>query len=71
MPPTFIGVGALDLFVHEDIEYSRRLIEAGVPTELVVAPGAFHGFEFVKTAQVAQRFEAAKHNALRRAFAGA
>jgi triacylglycerol lipase len=44
LPPCFIAVGALDLFLEESIEYARRLIRAGVPTELHVIPGAFHGF---------------------------
>jgi acetyl esterase/lipase len=44
LPPTFIAVGALDLFLEESIEYARRLIRAGVPTELHVTPGAYHGF---------------------------
>jgi triacylglycerol lipase len=44
LPPTFIGVGALDLFLEENVEYARRLIRAGVPVELHVIPGAFHGF---------------------------
>jgi acetyl esterase/lipase len=44
LPPTFIAVGALDLFLEEDMEYARRLIRAGVPTELHVIPGAYHGF---------------------------
>jgi acetyl esterase/lipase len=44
LPPTFIVVGALDLFLEENLEYARRLIHAGVPTELHVIPGAFHGF---------------------------
>jgi acetyl esterase/lipase len=69
LPPTFIGVGAFDLFVQEDIAYARRLIEACVPTELLVVPGAFHGFDVVaKEAAVSRRFAAAKLSALRRAF---
>jgi acetyl esterase/lipase len=44
LPPTFIAVGAIDLFLEESVEYARRLIRAGVPTELHVVPGAFHGF---------------------------
>ncbi len=46
LPPTFIAIGALDLFLEESMEYARRLIRAGVPTELHVIPGAFHGFAF-------------------------
>lgn len=44
LPPAFMAVGALDLFLEENIEYARRLIRAGVATELHVIPGAFHGF---------------------------
>jgi len=45
LPPTFVLVGALDLFLGEDIDYARRLACAGVPTELHVIPGAYHGFD--------------------------
>jgi acetyl esterase/lipase len=45
LPPAFIGVGALDLFIEEDLEYARRLITAGVPVEVHVAPGTYHGFD--------------------------
>lgn len=70
LPPTFIGVGTLDLFVTENILYANRLIEAAVPTELVVIPGAIHGFDMLaKTSTAAQRFTALKLAALRRAFA--
>lgn len=43
----YIHVGALDGFLHENIEYAARLLEASVPTELHVFPGAPHGFEVV------------------------
>lgn len=70
LPPTFIGVGAIDLFVDEDITYARRLINAGVPTQLEVVPGAFHGFDGIgASTQVAKDFTATKVAALRRAFA--
>jgi acetyl esterase/lipase len=55
LPPTFIYTGALDLFVEEDLEYARRLARAGVPVELHVFPGAFHGFEVAADSQVAQQ----------------
>jgi len=47
LPSTFINVGAIDLFVEEDLEYARRLIRDGVPTELHVYPGACHAFQGV------------------------
>lgn len=69
LPPTFIGVGAIDLFVDEDISYAKRLIDAGVPTQLEVVPGAFHGFDVIgSSTQVAKDFTASKIAALRRAF---
>ncbi|MCB2059572.1 MAG: alpha/beta hydrolase [Novosphingobium sp.] len=67
LPPAFICCGALDLFVDEDIAYASRLLAAGVPTELLIVPGAFHGFDmFVPDAAISRRFSAAKLDALRR-----
>jgi len=72
LPPAFIGVGGIDLFVDEDIEYARRLTDAGVPTELVVVPGAFHGFDGIGADTVlAKQFNEAKIAALRRALENA
>ncbi len=45
LPPAWIGVGALDLFVEEDRAYAARLEAAGVATELDVVPGAPHAFD--------------------------
>lgn len=67
LPPTFIAVGSIDLFVQENMEYARRLIEAAVPTQLIVVPGAFHGFDNApRTTSIARGFHAAKMDALRR-----
>lgn len=44
LPPAFIAVGSIDLFLEEDIDYARRLTRAGVATELHVIPGGYHGF---------------------------
>ncbi|KAI8800333.1 esterase/lipase [Cladochytrium replicatum] len=41
----WIGVGTEDLFHQEDVEYARRLKDAGVKVELMVVPGAFHAFD--------------------------
>lgn len=68
LPPAFIGVGSIDLFVDEDIAYAGRLIDAGVPAELHVVPGAYHGFDHNPVASIAKRFEALKLSALRRAL---
>jgi acetyl esterase/lipase len=70
LPATFIGVGSIDLFVFEGVEYARRLIDAGVPTALNVVPGAFHGFEIaVPNAPVSVQFASAVNAALAAAFA--
>ena len=42
LPPAWIGVGDIDLFHDEDVDYARRLREAGVPCELHVVTGMFH-----------------------------
>lgn len=46
LPPTYIEVGALDLFLEENLDYARRLTRAGVAVELHVFPGAYHGFNY-------------------------
>ena len=69
LPPAFIGVGALDLFVDECLAYTARLSRAGVPVELIVYPGAFHGFTVAAGAGVAIRANEDVLRALRRAFA--
>jgi acetyl esterase/lipase len=72
LPPTFIGVGTLDVFRDEDIEYASRLLAAGVPTELHVYPGAVHGFEaIVPSAAVSQRCQRDITDALARALSPA
>lgn len=63
-----MSVGALDLFLEEDLEYARRLIRAGVPTELHVYPGAYHGFNMVADAQVTQTAARDQLTALKRAL---
>jgi acetyl esterase/lipase len=71
LPPTFISVGALDLFLDEDLEYARRLLRAGVPTELVVYPGAFHGILSIEGSALSVRAKADLTDALRHSFAAA
>ena len=68
LPATFLNVGALDLFLEEDLEYARRLMRAGVPTELHVYPGAYHGFRMVADAQVTRAAVRDQFAALKRAF---
>ncbi len=72
LPPTFIAVGALDLFVLEDIAYAQRLTAVGVPVEMLVVPGAFHAFNIaVPGARVSRQFNAAITSALKRGLGNA
>jgi triacylglycerol lipase len=69
LPPACITVGALDLFMEEDVAYARRLMRAGVPVELHVTPGAYHGFGIAgpDAPQVRQLLDL-RRRALARAF---
>jgi len=70
LPPAFISVGSLDMFLPDCVDYAGRLIAAGVDSELHVYPRAFHAFDaFAPMAGVSQRFVADRDEALRRAFA--
>ena len=69
LPPAFIAVGELDLFAQEDIEYARRLIEAGVSTELHVYPGGCHAFDGIAPeAAISRQLNDNFHRALRRSL---
>ncbi len=71
LPPTYINVGDLDLFVDEDVEYGRRLRLAGVPVELHVYPGAFHGSNnSVSRSELSRRWKADERAALHRVLHG-
>ncbi|MDA0350591.1 MAG: alpha/beta hydrolase [Chloroflexi bacterium] len=72
LPAAYVMVGTLDLFLDEDLEYARRLIEAGVPTELKVYPGAPHGFDTPRLggkAELGKRAHGDTKDYLRRAIA--
>lgn len=71
LPPTYINVGTLDLFVDEDLEYAHKLMAAGVPVELHVYPGAFHGSPtLVPNSALSKRWAADELAALDRALHG-
>ncbi|PRC42296.1 alpha/beta hydrolase [Mycobacterium sp. ITM-2017-0098] len=69
LPPAWIGVGTLDLFHDEDLAYAERLRAAGVPCEVMVVDGAFHGFDGIAPkADVSQSFFNSQCALLRNAF---
>ena len=72
LPPAWMGVGTLDLFHDEDLAYAERLKAAGVPCDVEVVKGAFHGFDgIVPKAEVSQAFFDSQCAMLRRALAPA
>lgn len=68
LPPACITVGALDLFLEEDLEYARRLTRAGVAVELHVIPGGYHGFGLARGAPLVEQKIALEDAALKRAL---
>jgi acetyl esterase/lipase len=43
LAPAWVGVGDLDLFYDESVDYADRLRAAGVECELLTVPGMYHG----------------------------
>ena len=71
LPPTFLSVAAMDLLMEEELEYARRLACAGVPLELHVYPGTYHGFvPTCPNARVSKAAARDSFDALHRAFHG-
>ena len=69
LPPTFIDVGEVDMFRDENISFAVRLLQAGVPTELHVYPGAYHASELIApNAHLSRRIWAARIAALKNAL---
>ena len=67
LPPAWIGVGTLDVFHDEDLDYAQRLQECGIACETQVVPGAFHGFDVVNPrAAVVKTFQNAQITALKK-----
>lgn len=69
LPPAWIGVCTFDVLHDEGVDYARRLNDAGVPCDLHVVQGGFHGFDvlFPRT-QVTRTFRDEQLNALRHAL---
>src|SRR3954467_10832706 len=65
LPPTYISVGGLDLFLEENMIYADRLSRAGVPVELHMYPGAYHGFYRIPNARLTKQAEHGSRSARR------
>ena len=71
LSPAIVTVGELDMFLDEDIDYARRLIAAGVSTELHVYSKCIHGSDaLVPHAEASQRWKRDEMEALGRALNG-
>jgi acetyl esterase/lipase len=57
LPPSYVSVGTVDGFRDEDIDYAKRLNQAGVPCELHVYPGACHGYQMAVGSAIARQSE--------------
>ncbi len=70
LPPTWIGVGSLDLFCEEDLAYAERLRAADVACETIVIDGVFHGFDgIVADSAATQRFRESMLGRMRKVLA--
>ncbi|MBO1418160.1 alpha/beta hydrolase, partial [Streptomyces sp. FH025] len=67
LPPAHIVAGEIDPVRDEALDYAQRLVAAGVPTELHLFPGVFHGSSLVAPqAEVSRRMVTEQIAALRR-----
>jgi len=67
LPPAYLSACEHDPLRDEGLAYAQRLVQAGVPTELHLYPGTFHGSGgLVPTASVSRRMRVEVIEAVRR-----
>ncbi len=65
LPPAALTTAEFDPLRDEAIEYALRLMQAGVPTELHVVPGAIHAFDgLAADIKLSQRVRASRYGAI-------
>ncbi len=45
LPPTYLDVGSLDIFLSEGLVYASRLVAEGIEVEFHLYPGLPHGYD--------------------------
>jgi acetyl esterase/lipase len=70
LPPTYVDVCEFDSLRDEGIGYAQRLVQAGVPVELHLYPGTFHGSSLVADAAVSRRMSADSIDGIQRLLHG-
>ena len=56
LPSAWIFTASMDLFRDENIRYAQELLKAGIAAELVVLPGACHGFQMIPGTAIGKRY---------------
>ncbi|KXX59652.1 esterase [Rhodococcus sp. LB1] len=70
LPQTYISVAELDPLRDDGIDYARSLLAAGVPVELHLFPGTYHGSSAVRGAEVSRRERSEEISVLWRVMSG-
>lgn len=71
LPPAWVGVGDLDLFYDEDVDYAERLQASGVPCTLATVAGMYHGADlFASKSLLLKDFHAGARDHLRTYLCG-
>ncbi|GAA4706616.1 alpha/beta hydrolase [Pseudonocardia yuanmonensis] len=68
LPPAYVSVMAFDPLRDEGIAYALALQAAGVPVELHLFPGTFHGSSLIEDATISKREAAERVAVLRQAL---
>ncbi|KJE21007.1 esterase/lipase [Frankia torreyi] len=64
LPPAFVSVCEFDPLRDEGLAYAQRLVQAGVPTELHLYPGTFHGSRLIHNAKITRQMIADEDRAI-------